>query len=154
MLRLDVGMTIFSDINNNIGGYAAAAYEYAFMEHFGAEAYLNTSIYHPGEYVGSHASRVGIGINAIGRLWGIKNAYDVKVIAGARYGSHFFTRLESSNGQIIASDGDIRSGIHPVFGVGYEQRLHDWVLSADIRASFESDIKTFTSLSLGIGYRF
>ncbi len=154
MIRFDLGGTVFSDIDGKIGLYAAAAYEYAFLEHIAAEAYLNTSVYHPNSYVGNHASRMGIGLNVIGRLWGIKNNYDVKFIGGARYGSHFYTSLRENGGVVVADEGEVRSGVYPVVGIGYEQRLHDWVISADLRSSFESNLQTYTSLSIGVGYRF
>ncbi|KAB2814810.1 hypothetical protein [Phaeocystidibacter luteus] len=153
LVRLDLGMTIFSDIDK-VGGYAGAAYEYSFMNHFGADVHLNTSLHHPTDYIGNHASRWGVGLNLIGRLYGLKSPYDVKFTAGARYGSHFYTELEEQNGVIVAVDGERRSGFYPVLGAGYEQRLGDWLLTLEFNVAFESNVQTFTSLAIGTGYRF
>lgn len=153
-VRLEAGMTVFSDINNSLGGYANVAYEYAFLEHVAAEAYLNTSIRQSANYVGSHASRYGGGINLIGRLYGIKHPFDVKVYGGARYGSHFSTLLEDNAGTIVAVEGVRRHGFSPVFGVGYEHRVADWLITLDFNTSIETDLKSFASLAIGTGYRF
>lgn len=153
-LRMDAGMTVYSDIDYKIGGYVNTSYEYAFLEHVAAEAYLNTSIYHPSEYVSSHASRWGLGMNVVGRLFGIKAPYDVKIYGGARYGSHFSTTLVDNNGIIEARNGVRRSGFSPVFGCGYDHRLGDWLLAVDFNLALETDNQTFTTLAIGAGYRF
>lgn len=153
-IRLDFGITVFSDVNSNIGGYANASYEYAFMEHFAAEVSLNTAQRQSSNYIGSHASRYGMGLNIIGRLYGTKNPYDVKIYGGARYGSHFFTLLEENNGIIEAVDGVRRDGFSPVVGVGYEHRVGDWLLTLDFNMSIENDFNSFPSLAIGTGYRF
>lgn len=153
LLRMDLGMTIFGDIGKP-GGYAAATYEYAFLEHVAADFYLNTALHHPSSYIGKHASRWGTGINVIGRLYGLQSPYDVKLYAGARYGSSFHTELVNDGSQIVATDGDQRAGFSPVLGAGYEQRLGDWLLMVDFRVDFEQNLETYTSLALGIGYRF
>lgn len=152
-IRLDVGTTIFGDIDK-AGGYANASYEYAFLEHVAAEVVLNTSIHHPADYIGKHASRWGVGINAIGRLYGNKSPYDIKFLGGVRYGSHFYTDLEEVGGQIVATEGIRRAGFYPVFGAAFEQRLGDWLLTLELNMAFETDVQNYTSLAIGTGYRF
>lgn len=71
-VRMDLGMMIFSDINK-VGFYWGADYEYAFMDHFAASATLTSSLRNPMSATGGHASRIGGGLNIIGRLYGLKS---------------------------------------------------------------------------------
>ncbi|GGH75858.1 outer membrane beta-barrel protein [Phaeocystidibacter marisrubri] len=154
-IRLDIGGLIFGDIENKFGPYMNTSYEYAFMDNFAAEATLSASAHHANTYEGYHASRYGIGLNLIGRLYGLKSPYDVKVLAGVRYGSNMSTHIEpDGNGGFTANDGTSRSGFSPVLGLGYEQRLGDWLVTFEFKSSIETNTQTFNSLAIGFGYRF
>lgn len=153
-VRLDLGVNLYSGINT-AGIYQSVNYEYAFLDHVAAEAFFNSSLHHSSSINGTFGSRMGTGLSLIGRLYGLKNGYDVKLIGGVRYGTHFHADLtEVPGGGTLATRNYRRSGFSPVFGAGYEQRLGDWLLSLEYRTSFEPNGLTYNSLSLGLGYRF
>lgn len=152
-IRLDAGITLFDGINKP-GVYFSNSYEYAFLDRLAVEGFVNMAVLQSSSYIGEHASRVGTGIVFIGRLNGIKENYDFKLIAGARYGSSYYSVLEQSGTQVIATEGDRHSGVSPILGVGFEQHLGDWVLGLDLRMSFETQQRTYSNISVGLGYRF
>lgn len=154
-LRLDMGMFQFASINK-LGPYLNVSYEYSFMDHFGAEATLSTAARNNPNILGTHASRYGVNLNLIGRLYGLKSPYDVKIIAGARYGSHFATSLYEENGYVVADPEktSTRTGFSPILGLGYEQRLHEWLFTFEFKMPIEASSSLLSSVALGLGYRF
>lgn len=149
-IRIDAGMMIFGDIAK-VGVLYGSAYQYDFLNHLGAGVAITSAVHHPAEFGEPQGSRMGASLYAVGRLFGLKYDYDVKVIGGAYYGSHHSSEL-TDNG--ITTEGSSRTGFSPLAGVGLDYRLGDWVLSLDLNMWFEQNLATYTGLSLGTAYRF
>lgn len=152
-IRMDFGTTVFSGIDK-LGLYLNSSYEYAFLDHVAAEFCINSAAHHTSGRTGTNGSRYGVGLNVIGRLYGLKNKFDVKLFAGARYGSHFSQIIGQVGNDYYQQEYYSHSGFYPVMGVGYEQRLGDWLLGVDFNTSYESNSQLYSSIAIGLGYRF